>query len=62
MPFKYFGGKNTLEKIGRSPPWTRSFTSKEQFFSGLLNLSSLHKIGWGSAEKITPFSNTLLLA
>jgi hypothetical protein len=28
---------------------------KELFFSGLEKLSSLHKIGWRSAEKISPF-------
>jgi hypothetical protein len=30
---------------------------KELFFSGLEKLSSLHKIGWRSAEKISPFFN-----
>jgi hypothetical protein len=34
---------------------SNSTPSKEQFFSGLQNLSSLHKIGWISAEKIIPF-------
>jgi hypothetical protein len=37
------------------------FTSKEHFFSGLQNLSSLRKIGWRSAEKIAPFFNMRLL-
>jgi hypothetical protein len=36
-------------------------TSKEQFLSGLQNLSSLHKIGWRSAEKNRPFFNMYLL-
>jgi hypothetical protein len=31
-------------------------TSKEQIFSGLQNLSSLHKIGCRSAEKNSPVS------
>jgi hypothetical protein len=41
----------------------RQFTSKEQFFRGLQNLSSLHKIGCRSAETNYPiFLNMLLLA
>jgi hypothetical protein len=36
--------------------------SKELFFRGVQNLSSLHKIRWRSAEKIPPFSSLLLLA
>jgi hypothetical protein len=35
---------------------------KGTIFSSQQNLSSLHKIGWRSAEKDLPFSNMLLLA
>jgi hypothetical protein len=55
-----FSGKEHLAK-----KWlitTLDKVIKKQFFSGLQNLSSLHKRGWRSAEKILPFSNTLLLA
>jgi hypothetical protein len=31
-------------------------TSQEQFCWSLQNLSSLHKMGWRSAEKVLPFS------
>jgi hypothetical protein len=47
---KIFWGKEHLVKI--------STQDKVIYFRGLQSLSSLHKIGWRSAEKISPFFQT----
>jgi hypothetical protein len=55
VPSNIFGERTPCKKCGWSPPYTWLFTTKEQFFRGQQNLSSLHKIGWRSAEKAFPF-------
>jgi hypothetical protein len=55
----FLGGKNTLKKMADLHP--RQCNLHLQLFSGQQNLSSLHKIGWRSAEK-NPFSSSLVLA
>jgi hypothetical protein len=57
-----FWGKNPCKKLADLHPRQGNSLQKEPFFSGLQNLSSLHKIGWRSAEKNYPFLKMLLLA
>jgi hypothetical protein len=49
-PAKLFWEKHLVKN------WLISTLDKELFCKGLQNLSSLHKTGWRSAEKIVPFS------
>jgi hypothetical protein len=55
-PANIFWEKTPCKKLADLHPGQGNLgTSKEQVFSGLQNLSSLHKIVWRSAEKISPF-------
>jgi hypothetical protein len=54
-PANIFGDRTPYKNSADLHPG--QFTSKEHFSTDLQNLSSLHKIGWRSAEKITPFFN-----
>jgi hypothetical protein len=57
-----FFGKEHLVKNQLISTLDKVIYFKGTIFQGLQNLSSLHKIGWRSAEKNRPFSNMLLLA
>jgi hypothetical protein len=59
---KIFLGKEHLVKNRLISTLDKVIYFKGTIFCGLQNISSLHKIGWRSAEKILPFSNMLLLA
>jgi hypothetical protein len=61
-PANIFGERTPSKKLADLHPRQVNLgTSKKQFFRGANNLSSLHKIGWRSAEKeFSLFSNMLL--
>jgi hypothetical protein len=58
---KYFGGKTVCKKNGLISTLDKVIYFKGTFFTGLQNLSSLHKIGWRSAGKNSPFFSNMLL-
>jgi hypothetical protein len=54
----FLGKENLVKKFLH--PSLGNYSSKEQFLRCLQNLSSLHKNGWRSAEKIALFKMLLL--
>jgi hypothetical protein len=56
----FFGKEHLVKKLADLPNRLGNLLQRNIFFSGLQNLSSLHKIGWRSAEKkFSLFSNML---
>jgi hypothetical protein len=51
----FFGERTPCKRLADLHPRQGNLLQREQFFIGLQNLSSLHKIGWRSAEKNIPF-------
>jgi hypothetical protein len=54
----FLGGTKHIVKNRLISTLDKVFYFKGTLFRGLQNLSSLHQIGWRSAEKISPFFKT----